>query len=194
MIQPNSTADAFCTWLLAATWINLTAPQIDLVNDIQTAAQAPSTVTENTWNEFLRITGLYYQYYQAHIAQTSLVQGKWYSFASTIGFTGFSVNPVVWLARYAVVNKVGFVRVHLGGGTSNTPNFTITGLPFKAGVNTPQIIPIQVTNNGSVQQNSGMIFTVQGSNVLTCYTSWSQWPWTNVNTKYCRFGGAYEIQ
>lgn len=55
----------------ATAWLKITAPQNVIIEEVKDAAAASGTVTEHVWNEFLRITGLWYQYYIAYLDQTS---------------------------------------------------------------------------------------------------------------------------
>lgn len=72
-VSPNSTCEDFCIWMQATAWLKITASQNVLIEEVKDAAAASGTVTEHVWNEFLRITGLWYQYYTAYIAQTQPV-------------------------------------------------------------------------------------------------------------------------
>lgn len=70
-VSPNSTCESFCIWLQATAWLKITTPQDVIIEEVKDAAASSGSVTEHVWNEFLRTTGLWYQYYVAYIAQTT---------------------------------------------------------------------------------------------------------------------------
>lgn len=69
-VNPNSTCASFCSWIQVASWLHPTSAQLALISEIETAANNNQSVSDHTWNEFLRVTGLWYQYYVAFLAQT----------------------------------------------------------------------------------------------------------------------------
>jgi len=163
-VQPNSVCDAFCTWLLATPWLNITAPQTDIIDEIQAAAQAPSTVTEHLWNEFLRTTGGWYKYYQAYIDQTTTPQGEWIDFTTNAAVTGFSATTTNDF-RYMRIGNTYYINVQVSG-TSNATTITFT-LPAVAAASSTFLNAV-VVNNGVVPTTSGRVIITAASDQCLC--------------------------
>lgn len=115
-VSPNTTCGSFCTWILATAWLKATATQKALVTTVQTAAGISGTVSDHTWNEFLRITGLWFKYYQSYILQTTqyatlpsgIVQGD--------TLYGSASNVLSRLAKSTTASS--FIK---NSGTNNNP-------------------------------------------------------------------------
>jgi len=115
-VQPNSTSYAFTTWALATSWLEITASQTVLVTQIQTAANDQTTVTDHVWNQFLRVSGLWYQYYISFIAQTTTVAAIPSGIAQGDLLYGSAANTLARLAKSGSASR--FLK---NSGTSNNP-------------------------------------------------------------------------
>jgi len=115
-VQPNSTSYAFTTWALATSWLEITASQRVLVTQIQTAANDQTTVTDHVWNQFLRVSGLWYQYYIAFIAQTTTVASIPSGIAQGDLLYGSAANTLSRLAKSGSASR--FLK---NSGTNNNP-------------------------------------------------------------------------
>lgn len=119
-VSPNTTCKNFCVWLQATAWLEITTPQNSIITTVYTAANAGTTVTDNVWNNFLRTTGLWYQYYTAYLAQTinsaslpaNIVQGDL--------LYGSAANTLSRLAKSATANS--FLK---NSGTTNNPAWAV---------------------------------------------------------------------
>lgn len=119
-VSPNTTCKNFCVWLQATAWLEITTPQNSIITTVYTAANAGTTVTDNVWNNFLRTTGLWYQYYTAYLAQTvnsatlpaNIIQGDL--------IYGSAANTLSRLAKSATANS--FVK---NSAASNNPAWAV---------------------------------------------------------------------
>lgn len=115
-VQPNATSSAFCGWVLSTPWLKATNPQKVFIQEVKDAADAQTPVSDHVWNEFLRTTGLWFQYYTAYTEQVgqhaaipqNIVQGDL--------IYGTANNVLSRLPKSAVANS--FLR---NSGTANNP-------------------------------------------------------------------------
>lgn len=100
----------------------------------------------------------------------------------TPGWTGFSVNPTLLLARWMRLGPFAIiVYADNSGGTSNSTALTITGLPV-----TPQQtmeFPLMTARDASGIINTGIVQTGALTTVLTCYPAHTGGTWTPSGTK-----------
>jgi len=115
-VSPNTTSYNFCTWVLANHWLGATNPQRALITIVQSAALAGTTVTDNQWNNFLRATGLWYQYYTSFLAQTTTPETLPTGIVQGDLLYGSAANTLSRLAKSATANS--FLK---NSGTSNNP-------------------------------------------------------------------------
>lgn len=62
-VYPNSDCALFCYWMLNVSWQTLTAPRLDTINTVYSAAQTGSSVTDQEFNNFTQITSWRYPLY-----------------------------------------------------------------------------------------------------------------------------------
>lgn len=110
----------------------------------------------------------------------------------TMGFTGFSANPTGSTSRYQLIGKLCFINIYMVNGTSNSVNFTVTGLPFAASSNmVAMIYPCYVVDNGLPLL--GIAGLSAGGTTLTFGVAASTGTFTNSGTKYAYINFCYEI-
>lgn len=118
--------------------------------------------------------------------------GTWTSWVPT--FTGFSVDPSSYEARYILQGKM--CTVLFGGtsavsGTSNATNFVMT-LPFQAKERI--FIPVMIQNNSVILTSPGRVFTnASGSNLTVQRTLDGATAFTASGSKMVWFQFSYEI-
>lgn len=116
MVQPNLICSLFCEFVLTTPWLKVTPAQTNLVQDVKDAADAPTPVTDHVWNEFLRVTGLWYQYYVAFREQTNGTSVLPANIAQGDMLYGSAPNVLVSLSKSTSVSR--FIK---NSGTSNNP-------------------------------------------------------------------------
>lgn len=189
-VSPNSTCEAFCIWIQATPWLGLTAPQNVFVEEVKDAAASSGTVSDHVWNEFLRITGLWYQYYTAYTAQVGIVQGKWIDFSASATIIGWS-SYTVKILQYCVVNEMLFVLFNIVG-TSNSTSASFT-LPFSIVVNNASISFLAQNNSGTpvisrAVENSSTVLGFRAT------AGGSTTSWAAGNTKAVQGVGIFQLQ
>lgn len=122
-VSPNTICGSFCTWVLATEWLEATNPQKALIAIVQTAANTSGTVTDNQWNDFLRTTGLWYQYYTAYLAQTTNTASLPANIVQGDLIYGSAANTLSRLAKSATTNS--FLK---NSGTSNNPAWSTASI------------------------------------------------------------------
>ena len=109
----------------------------------------------------------------------------------TPGWTGFSANPTVREAKFAVVGRAAAVAyADNGNGTSNATTFTVTGCPVapNSGISFTSF-QATVVDNGFVQTSPGNAFWSGGSSTLTIQKTLSGTGFTASGTKGSTGGG-----
>lgn len=73
MIQPNADAILFCDWLINVSWQSLTAPQLAVVQNVQSAAISQTLITNNDWSNFNKFTAWRYPSYLVYKDLASVI-------------------------------------------------------------------------------------------------------------------------
>ena len=68
MVTPNAACSAYCTWLLNSSYYRWSTTRQILINDIKTAADTVTPVTDSDYNQFIQITFPLYQQYINYLA------------------------------------------------------------------------------------------------------------------------------
>lgn len=109
----------------------------------------------------------------------------------TPGYTGFSANPTLREAKFAVVGRAANVAyADNGNGTSNATGFTITGCPVapNAGVSFTSF-QCTVVDSGTTQNSPGNCFWSGGSSTITIQKTLGGTGFTASGAKGCTGGG-----
>jgi len=62
MVQPNSTAAAFCAYLVGSG-LRFSPARLLIINHVWQAAQSHFQITNKEWLQFIQITAFAYDYY-----------------------------------------------------------------------------------------------------------------------------------
>lgn len=116
----------------------------------------------------------------------------WTSYVPTWG--GFSANPTVSVAKYALSDKFCVVVIECSAdGTSNATTLTFT-LPFAA-ASTAYTALSQITNLGSLSTTWGLVATRAGSTTADAYRNPQGQSWSNsLGKRINHLTLIYEIQ
>lgn len=105
---------------------------------------------------------------------------QWVSYVPTWG--GFSADPTVSVAKYALSEKFCVVVIECSGnGTSNATTLTFT-IPFAA-ASTAFTALAQITNSGTLSATWGLVATRVGSTTVDAYRNPQGQAWTNTGNK-----------
>lgn len=180
-VSPNSDCEDFCIWMQATSWLKITASQDVFIEEVKDAAASSGTVTEHVWNEFLRTTGLWWQYYTAYLAQINPSQNTLTDISATSTITGWSSFTVkqIWIS---VNGKNLHVYYNLQGTSNSTlVQFTIPYTAINAGDGWNTIA--RASNNGGASVPSICVISNNAS-LVRIFKDMSAGAFTNSGTKY----------
>lgn len=91
MIYPNYECYIFCQWLLNSEYQRFSSARVQLISLIRNAANAGTPVSLHNWNQFVSVTGIYWQPFQVYYKLQPIV---------TAGTT-YDPLTTAWLATVA---------------------------------------------------------------------------------------------
>lgn len=71
MVSPNALCGQFADWCLNSGYWRQTTSQAVLTQDIKTAADAGTEVSDNDWNNWVRISSPYWEAFNCQLAQNN---------------------------------------------------------------------------------------------------------------------------
>lgn len=87
-VYPNNECQLFCYWMLNVSWQALTTPRLTLINTVYNAAITNTSVSDNDFNNFTKVTSWRYPYFTVW-----LNNGGQPSLESILYFNAWSTQP-----------------------------------------------------------------------------------------------------
>lgn len=181
-VFPNTIALNFSNWILITPWLEATNPQLNLVTQVRDAAAISGSVSEHTWNEYLRITGLWYKYYQAFIDQTTAGLNQWIDFSASCVVVGFS-SLIVKQISYTRINNVLYINfIFFGTSNATTLTFTIPTISSTAVFGNYGLL--RAGDNSVSLAAAGMWSNTSGTSSISCFKDTLQQGFTASGIKF----------
>lgn len=176
-VFPNSDASAFSSWLQSQTWARLTTSQSNVLDEIIAAAAGSTSVTNNTWRNYLIITSPFFQAWQNNVYSQVGAPGTvidWSLSCNPVGWSSFSLKRFLYNVNGTLVTCSIWIE-----GTSDSSAKSAT-LPFALNAldALPRSLSMQVRNNGTVSTSPGLWTIGAGSSVVNFSRDGSGLAWT----------------